>query len=881
MIKKLFITAALAMPAFAGYWTANTASNQGASAVSTIAATWSTVSPAAPPSAGQVIHCLAWESGTAGATFTMTDSALDIYTADGTQNTVPNGSGSSTIYVQTFHSVILTGTVSTVTFNTSINVGFPTVVCSASFGDATPGTVDAINISGTVSGGVTTVSLSPSSDNDLLFCPAFGRSGFTLSSGMGLVAGSVFGTYFLNQLASIPVAGTYSYTVNTTSTTGGMICVAINSSANATISVPLNGSDTGSVFQGIGVLSAGASSRLLFDYPATQQSEILNYYFGANGAASQILKVEIGSDANSTWGAEPSYDRTGAESVPSRGYEAELIVKAKAINPNIKIAALPWGTAGWVSTGGAIAGCSGSFFTTNNVNYMVGWVQAMESYTGFNVDYIGIWNETAACTAWTKALRVALNAASLSSTLILTDDNVTALTNWGIASTINGDATLKSDIAIVGQHYITNPVSLSQPSLWPTATATGLGKPLWDAEDGPYFYGNYSSWPQAERIMNVYQQNYIQGGIVSETICCMLASYYDSIAESGVGLIQANSPWSGNYTVWPGIWATAHWGQFTGIGWQYLNSASAYTYSAVNGTYDALKSTNNSDYSFIIQTAEGSLPQTFNFTISNGLSSGTVFVWKSDVNSQFVQQSSITPSGGTYSFVAQPGTLYTISTLGTGSKYTTTPPTPHAFPFPYVDTWQSYSIGASPKYLSDTQGSFEMAACVTGRTGNCLQQSVVTAPVPWSGAGGFPPTTIIGDATWTSYSIQSDVLLGQSGTISLFGRVTSQPQKSLATGYSLNVSDSGAWTLLATASTLASGTLGSFGINTWHTLKMTFSGTTVTALVDGSQIASVTSSTYSSGMVGLGTSGYISAQFDNLQICNINGQCFVSTGYIP
>jgi hypothetical protein len=111
-----------------------------------------------------------------------------------------------------------------------------------------------------------------------------------------------------------------------------------------------------------------------------------------------------------------------------------------------------------------------------------------------------------------------------------------------------------------------------------------------------------------------------------------------------------------------------------------------------------------------------------------------------------------------------------------------------------------------------------------------------------------------------------------SGTVSIYGRVTSQPEKAYADGYVLNVADSGAWSLTASTTSLASGTLGGgFGTNTWHTLKLSMNGTTIAASVDGTQVASVTNSTYSAGQAGLGTATFIGTQFDNLQICAISG----------
>ena len=51
----------------------------------------------------------------------------------------------------------------------------------------------------------------------------------------------------------------------------------------------------GSTFQGLGAISGGgATSRLLLDYPAQQQTEILDILFKPDYAASlHMLKVEV------------------------------------------------------------------------------------------------------------------------------------------------------------------------------------------------------------------------------------------------------------------------------------------------------------------------------------------------------------------------------------------------------------------------------------------------------------------------------------------------------------------------------------------------------------------------------------------------------------
>jgi len=114
-------------------------------------------------------------------------------------------------------------------------------------------------------------------------------------------------------------------------------------------SVVLDGNSKGRVFDGLGAVSAGASSRLLIDYPEPQRSQILDYLFKPGyGAALQRLKVEIGADVNSTDGAEPSHMRTAADHDSTRGYEWWLMAEAHKRNPRIVLEILPWGAPGWV-----------------------------------------------------------------------------------------------------------------------------------------------------------------------------------------------------------------------------------------------------------------------------------------------------------------------------------------------------------------------------------------------------------------------------------------------------------------------------------------------------------------------------------------------------
>src|SRR6266536_108129 len=107
--------------------------------------------------------------------------------------------------------------------------------------------------------------------------------------------------------------------------------------------VALDGHGGGRVFDGVGGIS-GSSSRLLYDYPEPQRNQLLDYLFKPGyGASLQILKVEIGSDTNSSNGAEPSHMRTATDLNCDRGYEWWLMEQAKKRNPAIRLYGLEWG----------------------------------------------------------------------------------------------------------------------------------------------------------------------------------------------------------------------------------------------------------------------------------------------------------------------------------------------------------------------------------------------------------------------------------------------------------------------------------------------------------------------------------------------------------
>ncbi|WP_328540447.1 ricin-type beta-trefoil lectin domain protein [Streptomyces sp. NBC_00344] len=626
----------------------------------------------------------------------------------------------------------------------------------------------------------------------------------------------------------------------------------------ATTSISVDGGQSGRTFDGIGAISGGGgNSRLLTDYPATEQSQILDYMFKPGyGANLQLLKLEIGGDANSTDGSEPSIEHSKGTINCDAGYEFWLAEQAKARNPNIGLYGLAWAAPGWIN---------GGFWSTDTINYLISWLDCAKQHN-LNITYLGGWNERGHDADWFVQLRSALNSHGYNGVQLVADDS-----GWGVADDMAKNTAFNNAVSIIGAHYSCEGGDGGNAHTCSSTTAAKEnGKPLWDSENGSQDMNT-----GAPALIRAITRGYIDARMTSYFNWPLIAAIYPNLPYDTVGLATAASPWSGKYQIGASTWATAQVTQFTQPGWKFIDSASGYIGgSESNGTYVTLKSTNNSDYSTILETTTAYASQTVNFSVKGGLSTGAVHVWATNVNSpsngsSFIHTQDITPSNGSYTMTMQPGYVYTVSTVAGQGKGTATPPAAHALPLPYSDNFDNVAIGAEAKYLSDMQGSFEVQPCA-GRSGKCVQQMAPVKPIEWQ--DDSDSYSLIGDPTWSNYTVSSDVYLRGAGTTELLGRANTQlrPQSHM-NAYYLRVRDTGQWwieKMYADGSnhTLATGTTTALGTGQWHNLSFTFQGAQISAKLDGKQFGSVNDSSFQTGQAGLGIQGYRTDQFDNLSI---------------
>jgi galactosylceramidase len=615
----------------------------------------------------------------------------------------------------------------------------------------------------------------------------------------------------------------------------------------------LDSNKLGRTFEGIGALSAGASSKLLIDYPEPQRSQILDLLFKPGyGASLQHLKVEIGGDVNSTCGTEPAFAHTREELAKpdfERGYERWLIQEARKRSPAIIPDALQWGAPGWIG--------GGKFYSQDNADFVAAFHRDLKDHLGIDLAYQGIWNETPYDTEWIKLLRKTLDRAGLGGVKIAAGDQAEDALKWKIADDAAKDPELERAVYAYGDHYV---------AYRSGEAAQRSGKRLWANEDGPWA----GDWYGATKLAKLYNRAYIEGKMTRIITWSLVTSYYDILPLPGSGLMRANEPWSGHFEIQPAMWAAAHTTQFASPGWKYIDSACGYLKRF--GSYVALRSPSGDDFTIVVETMDSpyiaiaTVPQTITFHLGEGFPDKPVHVWKSNAQAQFVHVETITPENRTIEYRLESEAIYTFSTTTGQQKGGTELSIPESapFPLPYTDTFDSKPLHSLPKHFIDQTGVFEVVNC-PDRSGGCLQQVVPSKGIEWHYHGNPLPYTVMGDERWRDYQVEVDAYLDGPGEAAIYGRITNVSTKDEPpAGYWLSIDRDGNWKINRQTEVLKVGKTALTG-GPWQKLGVRFTGDQITAIVNGKPLGTVTDGKYRNGLAGLGC-GWRKAYFDNFSV---------------
>lgn len=631
------------------------------------------------------------------------------------------------------------------------------------------------------------------------------------------------------------------------------VCILAPVQSLASEYIALDGASATRVFEGIGVLSAGASSRLLIDYPEPQRSEILDYLFKPNfGAAIQHLKVEIGGDINSTCGTEPSIARTREEFAHprpeyfQRGYEWWLMKEAKKRNPSIIFDVLQWGAPGWVG--------NGNFYSQDNADLIVAFIKGAKKYHDLDISYCGVWNERPYEVEWIKRLRRTLNAAGLQHVKIVAADE-TIDSHWTIVDKMANDRELRDAIDVIGTHY----VNFTSPK-----EAHQLGKQVWDSEDGPW----NGEWCRpslyAGPLQQMFNRNYVTGAMTKTIIWSPVTSYYPIFPLPNSGLMRANQPWSGNYFVEPGIWITAHTTQFIQPGWKYLG-ADGCRLLAGGGSCVGAVSADGKDFSLVLETLGAKRAQQLVFRLEGGLSASALSVWRSTQGELFARQADVSVHDGAFMFLAEPEALYSLTTTSGQSKGDTVIPSAAPLSLPYQEDFSAYPAGRTPRYLSDFFGVFETAVAPDGR--RCLQQMALDAGIQWNKAA-VEPVTIIGDPGWSDYELSCEVLLDFHRHADLYaGLAEIKEGKTPPRGYVFKLEADGKWQLGLHDPDYQELAAGKVALTSgqWCRMGLQLGREEIVVLINDKPVGRSDDRRFRTGFVGIGC-GYEPVKFSGLSV---------------
>jgi hypothetical protein len=607
----------------------------------------------------------------------------------------------------------------------------------------------------------------------------------------------------------------------------------------------------GRVFEGIGALSAGASSRLLLDYPLESRNQILDLLFKPKfGASLQQIKVEIGGDVNSTDGSEPSHAHTRNEfmnpepSFFNRGYEWMIMEEAVKRNPSIILDCLEWGAPGWIG--------NGVYYSQDNADYIAAFIKGAGAYHKLKINYTGVWNERQPDNEWIKLLRRTLNRNGLNETRIIAAD----FFNWDMAADMKMDSALYNSVYAIGIHYNErwqeNPYSS-------TDIARSLGKSLRNSEGGPW-KGDCDGF---EYLIKLYNRNYITGKATNVITWSLVTSYYDNLSLPNSGLMTAKTPWSGYFEVQPAVWAAAHTTQFTEPGWRYVDSGCGFL---PKGSYVTLKSPDNHDYSIIIETADTTGPQTITFKLGDNFINKPLHVWKTTRGKcEFEQQPDLKVRNKRYTIKLEGRSAYSITTTTGQTKGNYRAPANTPFPFPYKTDFEEGQTGQSGKYFMDQTGVFEIAERTDGK-GKCLKQVITQQGIEWETGPNPSVETIIGDSVWTDYEVRADVNITENtGSAKIMGRVMEVHRgNDYPDGYWFKITTGNNWALYGGNQILASG-YSEFPPFKWNHLSLKFKGSEISVTVNGNEVVRIKNEKYTHGLAGLG-SDFNLAEFDNFGI---------------
>ncbi len=564
--------------------------------------------------------------------------------------------------------------------------------------------------------------------------------------------------------------------------------------------------------KGFGLLSCNNTSRLLMDYkwehPQVYQ-QVLQHLFGGQHPLMRMLKVELGSDSNTSCGTEPAPQRAADEPANvARGMGFQLIADAKKIQPDLKTCMLRWAEPGFlrpswrqVKSDDPDEKVPTEAFEAMYQYYKQTVIAAWQAY-GYLFDYIDPdRNETKhpmyRYLKW-FANRLKTDQADFPEGFPVADYHaiklITSDQNYGtdMGTALLNDPELQAVIPAVGYHYNTD----DGPDKPFTKIADQLHKEVWYSEGiAPVTFGTLrtqdttgigiggpmSALDVANRLVKSYARSRRSLYIFQPAI----GGLYPGAKYPGKQLLEMDTPWSGYFqqdTV--ALAVMHHFTDFAVTGWRDQTAAKNWRYvpsatvSEVAGTENltqafgaasamTLVAPDEADYTVVLIN-DTSAPQTYQIAVKN-LAAATkpLHVWQTWADKagkihDREKTTTLTPVNGNVTVTIEPRAIISATTADFQPQALL--PNPDVKPdqplqqdpenhvlfhddYTYADMPADYLTrrGGTPKYTTDMDGAFEVVE-QDGKRG--LQQKITEQSRALAWETQTDPNFTVGDIRW-------------------------------------------------------------------------------------------------------------------------------------
>ena len=568
--------------------------------------------------------------------------------------------------------------------------------------------------------------------------------------------------------------------------------------------------------KGFGLLSCNNTSRLLMDYKWEQPEvyqQVLQHLFGGQQPLMRMLKVELGSDSNTSCGTEPAPQRAADEPANvARGMGFQLIADAKKIQPDLKTCMLRWAEPGFlrpswrqVKSDDPDEKVPTEAFEAMYQYYKQTVIAAWQAY-GYLFDYIDPdRNETKhpmyRYLKW-FANRLKTDQADFPEGFPVADYHaiklITSDQNYGtdMGTALLNDPELQAVIPAVGYHYNTD----DGPDKPFTKIADQLHKEVWYSEGiAPVTFGTLrtqdttgigiggpmSALDVANRLVKSYARSRRSLYIFQPAI----GGLYPGAKYPGKQLLEMDTPWSGYFqqdTV--ALAVMHHFTDFAVTGWRDQTAAKNWRYvpsatvSEVAGTENltqafgaasamTLVAPDEADYTVVLIN-DTSAPQTYQIAVKN-LAAATkpLHVWQTWADKagkihDREKTTTLTPVNGNVTVTIEPRAIISATTADFQPQALL--PNPDVKPdqplqqdpenhvlfhddYTYADMPADYLTrrGGTPKYTTDMDGAFEVVE-QDGKRG--LQQKITEQSRALAWETQTDPNFTVGDIRWLNYA---------------------------------------------------------------------------------------------------------------------------------